>query len=338
MTTPPLTVAVTGPTGEIGATFIRALEQSPEIGEIRGMARREFDPASRGWERTTYVQGDILDPDAVAELVKGADVVVHLAFVIFGDAEETQRINLEGSRNVFTATAAAGAARLVYTSSVAAYGFHSDNSSPLTEDTPPHGSESFYYSAQKAELEGALAEALANTGTKAYVFRPSIVGGPHSPALVEHLPYVQASAALPAAVRRLLDAVPTPAPVLPDFGVPLQLVHAEDVAQALVGAVLGRGDAGIYNLAASGEITLGDLAREMGWRSVRLPRATVDLTGALVERFPFTPTGVQWVQALRVQVVMDTAKARRELGWSPTYDAQETLRATVAGARDRTAQ
>jgi UDP-glucose 4-epimerase len=329
----PLTVAVTGPTGEIGQTFIRALERTEGVGEIRGMARRPFDPASMGWERTTYVQGDILDREAVDELVDGADVVVHLAFIIFGDARETRSTNLEGSRNVFAATAASGAARLVYTSSVAAYGFHPENPLPLSEDVPPDGSESFYYSAQKAELEGALDEALAGTTTAAYVFRPSIVGGPESPALVEHLPYVQASAALPAPLRRLVDALPTPAPVLPDFGVPLQIVHAEDVAQALVAGVLGHGKPGIYNLAASGEITLSDLAQEMGWNSIRLPKATVDLTGALVERFPFTPAGMQWIQALRVPVVMDTTRARRELGWEPAYDALETLRETVAGAR-----
>src|SRR4051794_21943227 len=333
MTTPPLTVAVTGPTGEIGRTFVRALERAEGIGEIRGMARRPFDPGSMGWERTTYVQGDILDRDAVDELVAGADVVVHLAFIIFGDARETQRTNLEGSRNVFAATAAAGADRLVYTSSVAAYGFHSDNPAPLTEDVPPHGSESFYYSAQKAELEGALAETLEGTSTAAYVFRPCIVGGPESLALVEHLPYVQAAAALPAAVRRLVEALPLPAPVLPDFGVPLQLVHAEDVAQALVAAVQGRGEPGIYNLAAPGQISLRDLAHELGWNTLRLPHATLDLTGAMAEKMPFTPAGIQWVQALRVPVVMDTTKAQRELGWQPAYDAMETLRQTVAGAR-----
>src|SRR3954447_17123180 len=165
MSQPPLTVAVTGPTGEIGATFIRALERTPGVGEIRGMARRPFDPASMGWERTTYVAGDILDRAAVDELVAGADVVVHLAFIIFGDARETQRNNLEGSRNVFEATAAAGARRLVYTSSVAAYGFHTDNPQPLDEDVPARGSESLYYSAQKAELEGAMHAAMADAAT-----------------------------------------------------------------------------------------------------------------------------------------------------------------------------
>src|SRR3954470_1610158 len=137
----PLTVAVTGPTGEIGQTFIRALERTEGVGEIRGMARRPFDPSAMGWERTTYVQGDILDRDAVDQLVQGADVVVHLAFIIFGDARETRRTNLEGSRNVFAATAASGARRLVYTSSVAAYGFHPENPLPLSEDVSPDGSE-----------------------------------------------------------------------------------------------------------------------------------------------------------------------------------------------------
>ena len=331
MVSEPLTVAVTGPTGEIGKTFIRALEQADGVGEIRGMARRPFDPASFGWQRTRYVQGDILDRGAVDELVAGADVVVHLAFIIFGDAEETQRNNLEGSRNVFAATAAAGARRLVYTSSVAAYGFHADNPQPLDEDVPASGSESFYYSAQKAELERAMTEAMAGAATETYVFRPSIVGGPDSPALVEHLPYVQAAAALPEGLRRLIDKVPTPAPVLPDFGVPLQIVHADDVADALVAGVLGRGAPGVYNLAAPGEITLSDIAREMGWSSIKLPKIGVDLTAQLLEKLPYTPAGTEWIQALRVPVLMSTSRAREQLGWAPTYDAMATLRETIAG-------
>jgi nucleoside-diphosphate-sugar epimerase len=337
MSSEPLTVAVTGPTGEIGKTFIRALEQADGIGEIRGMARRPFEPSSFGWQRTRYVQGDILDRAAVDELVAGADVVVHLAFIIFGDAKETQSVNLEGSRNVFAATAAAGARRLVYTSSVAAYGFHTDNPQPLDEDVPARGSDSFYYSAQKAELEGAMTEAMAGAATETYVFRPSIVGGPDSPALVEQLPYVRASAALPDGLRRLLGRLPTPAPVLPDFGVPLQLVHADDVAEALVAGVLGRGVPGIYNLAAPGEITLSDIAREMGWSSVELPKIGVDLTAQLLERLPYAPAGTEWIQALRVPVLMDTARAREQLDWVPVYDALATLRETIAGARESAA-
>src|SRR5438270_4296351 len=111
-----LTVAITGPTGDIGRSVLRALDRSREIGRIRAMARRPFDPAAAGLRRTEYRQGDVLDRGALDELVRGADVVVHLAFLIMGNLEETRETNLRGSRNVFEATAAAGAERLVYAS------------------------------------------------------------------------------------------------------------------------------------------------------------------------------------------------------------------------------
>lgn len=118
-----LTVAVTGPTGGIGLALLRALDRARGIAEVRGMARRPFDPAARGLRRIVYQQGDVLDRGAVNRLVEGADVVVHLAFIIFGGLQESREVNLTGSRNVFEATIAAGAARLAYASSVAAYGF-----------------------------------------------------------------------------------------------------------------------------------------------------------------------------------------------------------------------
>ena len=329
-----LSVAVTGPTGEIGRAFIRALERSREVGEIRGMARSPFDPAAYGWRKTDYVQGDILDAQTVQSFIAGADVVVHLAFIIFGDHDETRSINLEGSRNVFEATVASGCERLVYTSSVAAYGFHEDNPLPLTEDIEPLGTDGFYYSAQKAELERTLAEVLDGTDTKAWLFRPSIVGGPDSPMLVTSMPYLQAAAVLPSPLKRALDALPTPAPVLPDFGTPLQLVHADDVATALRAAVVGRGEPGVYNLAAKGELSMGDVAGALGWRSVKVPKTAVDATAQLLDRMPLMPARAEWLHALRIPVIMDTAKARRELRWRPKHDAAETLAETVAGARE----
>lgn len=328
-----LKVAVTGPTGEIGRSFIRSLERSQDVGEIRGMARRPFEPSDFGWRRATYVQGDILDRGAVDELVAGADVVVHLAFVILGGHAESRRVNLQGSRNVFEAAVAAGAKRLVYTSSVAAYGFHPDNPQPLTEDVPPRGSEGFYYSAQKAELEEALTRTLRGTDVDGYVFRPCVVAGPEATALVANMPYVQASDALPGPLRDALAKLPTPAPVLPDFGTPLQLVHADDVATAVRAGVLGRGEPGVYNLAARGELSIADVAKALGWRSVAVPPAALDAAGELLERLPFTPARAEWLHALRVPVLMDAAKARKQLRWRARHDARETLRETVAGAR-----
>ena len=98
-----------------------------------------------------------MDRDVVDALVAEADVVIHLAFIILGSREESARVNLDGTRNVFEATvAAARPRRLVYTSSVAAYGYHSDNPVPITEDVPPRGSPEHCYSQQKAACESAL--------------------------------------------------------------------------------------------------------------------------------------------------------------------------------------
>src|ERR1700683_2313167 len=122
-----LTVAVTGPTGEMGRAVIAALDRSPGVARIVGMARRPFDPATHGYRKVAYRRGDVLDRRAVADLVADADVVVHLAFMIMGSESDSRRVNLDGSRNVFEAAAAAGTPRLIHRSSVAAYGFHAAN-------------------------------------------------------------------------------------------------------------------------------------------------------------------------------------------------------------------
>jgi nucleoside-diphosphate-sugar epimerase len=283
--------------------------------------------------KTVYRQGDVLDRDGLDELVADADVVAHLAFLIMGSHKQTQAVNLQGSRNVFEATVAAGAKRLVYASSVAAYGFHDDSPLLLTEDIPPRGTDRHYYSAQKAELEGVLAEVLTGSDAEAYVFRPCVVAGPDAKLLIENIPYVRLSDAMPPAVRRALELLPALKPVLPDPGVPFQLVHHDDVASALRAAVLGRGTPGIYNLAGADSLTMSDLADALGWYSVPIPEIALDATAELVAHLPFVPAEVSWIESFRKPVLMDTTKARRELRWRPRHDARETLRAMVDAAQ-----
>ena len=271
-----ITVAVTGPTGDIGKSVVRALEQAPEVERIVGMARRPFDPAELGWERTEYRQGDVLDRAAVDALVEGADVVVHLAFIIFGGHEETREINLQGSRNVFEATVAAGAERLVYTSSVAAYGFHRDNPQPLTEDVEPRGTEGFYYSAQKAELEALLRELLERRRDRRLRAAAVHRRRRRRDDVIDEIVETMSSRRRAGAGARLLESLPFVAPVLPDPGVPMQLVHTDDVATAVRAAVLGRGAPGVYNLAADETLTTADIADALGWRSVPVPSLAIE--------------------------------------------------------------
>ena len=329
-----LTVAVTGPTGEIGKPFIRALERSRDVTKIIGMARRPFDPMSMGWAKTEYRQGDVLDRASVDDLVKDADVVVHLAFIVVQASERTRDINVEGSRNVFQAAVDAGVKRLVYTSSVAAYGFHDDNPVPLDEDVPARGSDEFPYSAQKAELEGVLADATEGAGTEVYVFRPCIVAGPEARMMIDAIPYVKIAGTLPGAMRRLFDQVPILKPVIPDPGVPFQLVHHDDVASALVAAVVGRGEPGVYNLAADDSLTFKDFADALGWYAIPVPELAVDATAEIVARLPLVPAEAKWVEAGRTPVLMQSAKARRKLRWKPKHSSRETLQETVAAHRE----
>ena len=102
-----LTVTVTGPTGDLGIALVDALERSRSVKKIVGMARRPFDPASQGWKKTEYREGDVQDRKSVADAVKGADVVVHLAFAILESSDRTRGINIDGSRNVFEEAVAA---------------------------------------------------------------------------------------------------------------------------------------------------------------------------------------------------------------------------------------
>jgi len=330
-----LTVAVTGPTGEIGRPFISALERAPEVERVIGMARRPFDILRQGWEKTEYRRGDILDRGAVEELVADADVVVHLAFVIVAGGSESREINLTGSRNVFEAAAAAGVKRLVYTSSVAAYGFSRGMPDLLSEDDPVKGTSRHPYSAHKAEVEAVLAEALEASGTDAYVFRPCIVAGPEATLLLDMIPMLALGQRIPGPVRWALGKVPELRPVLPDPGVPFQLVHHDDVAAALCAAVIGHGQPGVYNLAGPGELTITDVAHALGWHAVPAPHLAVGVAAEAVGLMPFLPDEAAWIEAVRRPVLMDTSRARRRLHWMPHHDARETLRQAVAAVRAR---
>src|SRR5919202_4724233 len=178
-----LTVAVTGPTGTFGYGLVPLLQSEQRVKRIVGIARRPFDPTDHGWTKMEYRQGDVRDPDALKEAFEGADVVVHLAFMITGNADRStiRAINVEGTLNAFRAAAAAGAKRFVYASSVAAYGFHRDNPVGMTEEWPTRPARHLFYAQEKAELEHLLDhEAGAHPDLDLYLLRPPIVLGPHA--------------------------------------------------------------------------------------------------------------------------------------------------------------
>jgi hypothetical protein len=127
-----------------------------------------------------------------------------------------------------------------------------------------------------------LADALAAGETDAWVLRACIVAGPDAVTFVEQARWPDR---LPGPLGTLAGAVA----VLPDAGVPFQLVHHDDVATALRAGVLGRGAPGAYNLAADGEVTMRDLADALGYHTIPMPRLAVEAASEVVARLPFLP-------------------------------------------------
>ena len=331
-----LTVAVTGPTGEIGIAAVTALEREPAVERIVGMARRPFDPAAHGWIKTTYQQGDILDRDAVGELVADADVVIHLAFIIMGSREESARINLQGTRNVFEATVAAGRGReeqkrngprrLVYTSSVAAYGYHPDNPVPITEDVPTRGSAEHYYSQQKAACEAALAEITEGSPLEVFVLRPCIVAGPNAPALADAMPWNQ----LPSSGAHDLQIAAGVEAGGSGSGVP---IAARPPRRRRRGHRVGRGRARTAGCLQHRRRRIGDRVgcREGTRRPARSGsggRGIGGVGGAVA--VAVHPVGAR-VAARGPDVGGDGhVPAKKDLGWRPTHTSAETLAALAA--------
>src|SRR3954451_13756969 len=281
-----------------------------------GIARRPFDPAEHGWRKMTYRQGDVRDQEALEQAFAGADVVVHLAFMITGAAprETIRAINVEGTLNAFRGAAEAGAKRFVYASSVAAYGFHRDNPIGMTEEWPVRPAAHLFYAQEKAELERLLGrDADAHPDLGLYILRPPIVLGPHAVGAKTIVPGpLQPFAGLLAQVGcgRLPLRMPAAVPDLP-----VQFIHEDDVGQALVLCIHRAGPPGAYNIAGDGILSAADVAREMHVIPLPMPARPIQAvarTIAALPDIPGAPPVTEWTEALSHPAIMDTSKARRD--------------------------
>ena len=320
-----ITVAVTGPTGEIGVSAVTALEREPAVEKIVAMARRPFEPPTRGWVKTSYHQGDILDRDAVDALVAQADVVIHLAFLIMGSRDESAHVNLQGTRNVFEAAVAATAA--------AAPGLHLVGGGIRLPLRQPGAADRGRAGARIRRA--LLLRAEGGVRGRARRHHQGFVVGRLRAAAVHRRrapgPGVGrtrcSGSGYPGPVRAVAKAVPILKPVVPDPGFPLQLVHHDDVATAIALAATAPVQPGAYNIAGNGEVSIADVAKALGGRSGAGARDRRH--GGVGGDLPAAgrPCRVEWLHVARTSVVMDTGKAQRHLGWRPTHSSAETLAA-----------
>ncbi|MGH2700039.1 MAG: NAD-dependent epimerase/dehydratase family protein [Actinomycetota bacterium] len=318
-------VVVTGATGNVGTSLLRSLVTETKVETIVGIARRlpSLRLSKVSWQRADVARDDL------GPLISGADAVVHLAWAIqpSRDLAETNRINVEGSRRVFEACAEAGVGNLVYASSVGAYS-PADKTRRHDEQWPTEGIPDSFYSRQKAMVETLLSEfETRHPEMRVVRLRPAITLKRQAASEVRRLffgPLVPPWAF----DKRALQLVP----FHPELQ--LQVVHSFDVGEAYRIALLGSAR-GAFNLAAEPIITSEFLESVLAAREVKtspsLLRRLADWTWKL--RMQPTPPG--WLDMGVRAPLMDTGRARRELGWKPDFTAEECVTEILQGLRDK---
>ncbi|MGN6694925.1 MAG: NAD-dependent epimerase/dehydratase family protein [Aquihabitans sp.] len=302
------TVAVTGASGNIGTALLQRLVLDDRVGEVRAVARR-ISQEDLG-TKVRWFSLDVVDDD-LSRAFEGADVVVHLAWRIqpSWDVESMRAVNLQGSARVFAAAVEAGAA-IVHASSVGAYG-PGPKDDVVDERWPVTGHPGHPYSEHKAEVESLLDE-IEHQHPEARVvrMRPALVMQSAAGQelrryfLPRHLPF-----------RALRSSVVRNLPVR------FQVVHADDVADAFARAALS--DArGAFNVTADEVI---------GGRQIGVLEAVVRPLAAATWRLHAQPVDPGWVTLIFRCPLMEAARARTELGWSPAWSGPDALEAGLAG-------
>ena len=317
-------IVVTGATGNVGTSVLRALGADDQVTSILGLARRV---PSAPFAKTAFAGADITR-DELEPHFEGADCVIHLAWLIqpSHDQATLRRTNVDGSQRVLDAVAATGVPALVVASSIGVYSPRGGDR-PVDESWPREGISTSWYSRHKAELERRL-DALEQSHPELRVvrLRPAITTKRESASEQRRL------FAGPLLPRRLLR--PGWIPFVPDVpGLTLQLAHADDVADAYRRAATS--DArGAFNIAAEDVLDPAALARALGSRAMRVPRRVLRGLAHATWLARLQPTSPDWVDLALEAPVLDSSRARTELGWSATRSAEETLLEVVEGIRE----
>jgi nucleoside-diphosphate-sugar epimerase len=319
-------IVVIGATGNVGTSTVQALSAAPQVTSIVGVARRrpEWDAAKVEWTEADVAKSDLVP------ILRGADAVVHLAWLFqpTHDPTVTWRANVQGSARVLRAVAEAGVPALVYSSSVGAYS-PAPKDRAVDESWPTHGWPTAAYGREKAYVERMLdAFEAAHPACRVVRLRPGFIFKRESSVGQRRL---FAGPLLPGRLAR-----PDLIPLVPDLpGLRFQALHSADAGEAFRTAALGD-VRGAFNLAADPVMDADLLADMLGARKVRLPLRGVRAALAAAWALRLVPASPQLLDlALRVPI-MDTARARTELGWTPAHTSRDALAEFLEGLRDGT--
>jgi UDP-glucose 4-epimerase len=308
-------VLVTGAAGYLGSSLVRSLaERAARDGDpaciVAGDVREV--PAERRLPGVEYAVSDVREPGLDVVLARHSiDTVVHLAAIVTpgpkSNRELEYAVDVLGTRKVLEACVAAGVRRIVVTSSGAAYGYHADNPTWLTEDHPVRGNEAFAYSHHKRLVEEMLAEyRREHPSLEQVVFRIGTILGETTRNQITAL-----------FERRRLIAIKGSAS-------PFVLIWDRDVAGAIEHAIFG-GPAGIYNVAGDGALSIQDIAARLGKRCVTIPPGLLRAVLAVLHPLGLSQYGPEQVDFLRYRPVLDNRRLKEVFGYVPQLTSAEVF-------------
>jgi UDP-glucose 4-epimerase len=325
-------IAVVGATGNVGTALLRRLRaaaaERPEGVDVVGIARR-LPGQGAPYDGVAWRAVDVADPadhEALVEALTGCDAVVHLAWLLQPNRDEARlrRTNVDGTANVLDAAARAGVPHVVCASSVGAYS-HGPKERRVSEDWPARGIATSHYSRFKGEQEAVLdAFSASQPDIRVARLRPGLIF--QRAAGSEIARYFLG----PVVPKFFLHRLRLPLlPFAPEFV--FQAVHADDIADAYW-RVLDRGAVGAFNVASEPVLGPDAVAALFGARRwLPLPsRAFRTLVGAAWS-VGLVATDPGWVDMAAGSPVMDTSRARTELGWTPRHSSLAALRELLDG-------
>jgi nucleoside-diphosphate-sugar epimerase len=315
-------IVVVGATGNVGTSVLESLAGTDH--EVIAVARRR---PSRPLAHAEFVSADIAEADLVS-IFKGADAVVHLAWLIQPGRVEsvTRRVNVDGSQRVFDAVVASEVPLLVYASSVGTYS-PGPKGEMVDESWPTDGIPSSFYARHKAGVERLLDQLERDHPELRVVrMRPALIFKRSAATEIRRL---FAGPLLPGALLR-----PGLIPFVPDVpGLRFQAVHSLDVGDAYRLALTDPEARGAYNLAADPPVGPAELGALFGARRARVPPAALRAAAAVTYQLRLQPSEPGWVDMALSVPLMDSVRARTELGWVPRYSSLEALRELLEGMR-----
>jgi UDP-glucose 4-epimerase len=320
-------VVVTGGTGNVGTALVRALERDDAVDEVTAVARRR--PSGTGPEgKTRFLVADVASSE-LAPILRGADAVVHLAWLLqpAHDRELLHAVNVRGSERLLRTAIELGVPRVVVASSIGAY-LPGPRTAPVDESWPVGPTRTSTYSRQKVALE-RICDRLEPTGdTRIVRMRPSLIF--QRRAAMEQRRLFVGGILPPRMLQRRLW------PVLPWIGqLRFQALHAEDAAEGYRLALHADVD-GAFNLAADPPVTGELLGDRLERRVVRLPYRPTRIAHAVGFGLHLVASEPGWLDLAVRAPLLDTGRARRELGWLPVRSSLDALFELAGGMRDQT--